>query len=93
MFPHSLNKASLKIKSEEEKAEELLHWSVPNKRKNGKWYQKEHMKLNSELLQTIYKRNYMTIYRIISSKVNSNAYTALKYKVAIPGGFPFLLTF
>lgn len=35
----------------------------------------------------------MMIYRIISSKVNSYACTALKYKVAIPEGFPFLLTF
>lgn len=35
----------------------------------------------------------MMIYEIINSKANSYAYTALKYKVATPEGFPFLLTF
>lgn len=35
----------------------------------------------------------MMIYKIINSKVNSYAYTVLKYKVTTPEGFPFLFTF
>lgn len=35
----------------------------------------------------------MKNYKIVNSKTNSYAHTVLKYKVAAPEGFPFLLAF
>lgn len=79
-------------KSEGKRTSELQHGSVPNKKKkNGKLYKKEYMKLNSELLQTTYK-NCIMIYNI-NLKANLYAYKVVKYKMANPEGFPFLLTF